>query len=189
MVRPGASCSARSKPTDAFRARVAERFLARDDAVELLDHSSARDALVLTDGIARDGKLALLASTLYAARPVGWTFGLGVAFATAARGAEDAQLQAEAHGRAAELAAAAEARRRADAARARADEQRARAEAALRAERQSRRDALTRAEEERDDALQEAADARRVSRRGARRGLGRRRAHEPGRGASGRPRS
>jgi predicted RNA-binding protein with PIN domain len=145
---------------DEFRARVAERFLARDDVVELLRRWSARDALAHTDEAARTGKLALLASTLYAARPVGWTFGFGVAAAAAARDAEDTQLLAEARARAAELAAAAEASRRADAARVLADEQRERAEAALRAERQSRRDALARAEEERDDARQEAADVR-----------------------------
>ncbi len=144
---------------DLFRSRVAERFLARDDVTDLLEHWSARDALAFTDEVAREGKLALLASTLYAARPDGWTFGFGVACAAAARDVEDAQLRAEARGRAAELAGAAEALRRADATRARADERCERAEQALRAERQSRRDALVRAERERDDALQEAADA------------------------------
>ncbi len=144
---------------EAFRGRVAERFLARDDVTELLHRWSAREALAVTEEVARDGKLALLASTLYAARPDGWAFGFGVASAAAARGVEATRLQAEARGRAAELAAAAEARRRADAARAQADEEREHAEEALRSERHSRRDALVRAERERDDALEEAADA------------------------------
>ena len=127
---------------EAFRGRVAERFLARDDVTELLHRWSAREALAVTEEVARDGKLALLASTLYAARPDGWAFGFGVASAAAARGVEATRLQAEARGRAAELAAAAEARRRADVARAQADEEREHAEEALRSERHSRRDAL-----------------------------------------------
>ncbi|MDQ1429679.1 MAG: hypothetical protein QOF40_281 [Actinomycetota bacterium] len=140
---------------DDFRARVAERFLARDDVAEFRDRWSAREALTLVDDAAREGKLATLASMLYAARPDGWTFGFGVAYAAAARDVEDAQLRAEARGRAAELAGAAEARRRADAARLRADELRERAEEELRAERQSRREGLAAAERARDQAVSE----------------------------------
>jgi predicted RNA-binding protein with PIN domain len=141
---------------DDFRTRVAERFLARDDVAELRDRWSAREALTLVEDAASDGKLATLASMLYAARPDGWTFGFGVAYAAAARDVEDAQLRAEARGRAAELAAAAEARRRADAGRLRADEQRERAEEELRAERQARREGLVAAEGARDDAVRDA---------------------------------
>lgn len=141
---------------DEFRTRVAERFLARDDVAELRDRWSAREALTLVEDAATDGKLATLASMLYAARPDGWTFGFGVAYAAAARDVEDAQLRAEARGRAAELAAAAEARRRADAGRLRADEQRERAEEELRAERQARREGLVAAEGARDDAVRDA---------------------------------
>jgi predicted RNA-binding protein with PIN domain len=144
---------------EGFRERVADGFLARDDVAELRERWSARDALTLVDDAGREGKLALLASMLYAARPEGWTFGFGVAYGAAARDAEDAQLRAEARGRAAELAGAAEARRRADAARLRADEQRERAEEELRAERQSRREGLVAAELARDEALHEAAVA------------------------------
>jgi predicted RNA-binding protein with PIN domain len=144
---------------DAFRERVAEGFLARDDVADLRERWSARDALTLVDDAGREGKLAMLASMLYAARPDGWTFGFGVAYASAARDAEDALLRAEARGRAAELAGAAEARRRAEAARLRADEQRERAEEELRAERQSRREGLVAAERARDEALREAAGA------------------------------
>lgn len=144
---------------DGFRTRVAERFLARDDIADLRERWSARDALTLVDDAGRDGKLAMLASMLYAARPDGWTFGFGVAYAAAARDAEDAQLRAEAHGRAAELAGAAEARRRADAGRIRAEEQRERAEEELRIERQSRREALVAAVRAGDEAVVEAAAA------------------------------
>ena len=144
---------------DGFRTRVAERFLARDDIAELRDRWSAPDALTLVDEAGHDGKLAMLASMLYAARPDGWTFGFGIAYAAAARDAEDVQLRAEARGRAAELAGAAEARRRADAGRIRAEEQRERAEEELRVERQSRREGLVAAERARDEAVLEAAAA------------------------------
>ena len=144
---------------DGFRTRVAERFLARDDIAELRDRWSAPDALTLVDDAGHDGKLAMLASMLYAARPDGWTFGFGIAYAAAARDAEDAQLRAEARGRAAELAGAAEARRRADAGRIRAEEQCERAEEELRVERQSRREGLIAAERARDEAVLEAAAA------------------------------
>ena len=144
---------------DGFRTRVAERFLARDDIVELRDRWSAPDALTLVDDAGRDGKLAMLASMLYAARPDGWTFGFGIAYAAAARDAEDVQLRAEARGRAAELAGAAEARRRADAGRIRAEEQRERAEEELRVERQARREGLVAAQRARDEAVLEAAAA------------------------------
>jgi predicted RNA-binding protein with PIN domain len=144
---------------DEFRARVAERFLARDDVAALQARWSARDALTLVEDAAREGKLATLASMLYADRPEGWTFGFGIAYAAASRDEEDAKLRAEARGRAAELAGAAEARRRAEAARDQADELRDRAEAELRAERQSRREGLVAAEQARDDAQREAAAA------------------------------
>jgi predicted RNA-binding protein with PIN domain len=153
---------------DDFRARVAERFLARDDVAEFRDRWSAREALTLVDDAAREGKLATLASMLYAARPDGWTFGFGVAYAAAARDVEDAQLRAEARGRAAELAGAAEARRRADAARLRADELRERAEEELRAERQSRREGLAAAERARHEAVSAAEAATDAAARAAR---------------------
>ncbi len=129
----------------------------RAEVADVLSRWSASDALTLVDAASRDGVLALLASALYAARPEGWTFGFGIAFATAARGVEDSQLRAEARARAADLVGAAEAIRRADAARARADEQRERAERELRTERQSRRESLARAERERDEARRDAA--------------------------------
>ena len=144
---------------DDFRNRVSDRFLAREDVVDLRGRWSAPDALTLVDEAGRDGKLAILASMLYAARPDGWTFGFGVAYAAAARDAEDARLRAEARGRAAELAGAAEARRRADAARIRADEERARAEEELRTERQSRREGLITADRAREQAVLEATVA------------------------------
>ena len=144
---------------EGFRSKVGERFLAREDVAALQARWTSREALVLVDDAARDGKLALLASMLYVSRPDGWTFGFGVAYAAAARDEEDSQLRAEARGRAGELVAAAEAARRADAARLRADAERERAEQELRAERQSRRETLARAERERDDAEREAESA------------------------------
>ena len=75
---------------------MGERFLAREEVGALRAGWTSREALVLVDDAARDGKLALLASMLYVSRPDGWTFGFGVAYAAAARDEEDSQLRAEA---------------------------------------------------------------------------------------------
>src|SRR5438034_709621 len=82
----------------------------------------------------------VLASALYAARPLGWTFGLGVACAAFERLRLEQQAGDDFRARESQVAGLAESRRRAEAARASAEQRAERVERELREERQSRRD-------------------------------------------------
>ena len=87
-----------------------------------------------------DSTLPVLASALYAARPLGWTFGLGVACAAFERLRLEQQAGDDFRARESQVAGLAESRRRAEAARASAEQRAERVERELREERQSRRD-------------------------------------------------
>ena len=87
-----------------------------------------------------ESTLPVLASALYAARPHGWTFGLGVACAAFERLRLERQAGDDDRARESQVAGLAESRRRAEAARASAEQRAEHVERELREERQSRRD-------------------------------------------------
>jgi predicted RNA-binding protein with PIN domain len=124
---------------DDFRAKVVERFGARPEVQTMLDAWRGGDALETVEAADARGDLALLASTLFALRPDGFEYGLGVVHVQDARrrhghaATTDAQEQARARE---EME---EARRRSDAARMEAEAGRVRAEQELRDERRARR--------------------------------------------------
>ena len=100
----------------------------------------AEDAFALVSNATDDATLPVLASALYAARPPGWTFGLGVACAAFERLRLEQQAGDDFRARESQVAGLAESRRRAEAARASAEQRAEHIERELREERQSRRD-------------------------------------------------
>lgn len=130
---------------DEFRARVVERFLQRRDAQAVLEAWVPSDAL----GIVRESMdataLPMLVSTLFAARPAAWAFGIGAACEAGLNESRLRTLGQEAGTRADQQRIAVEARQRAEA-------DRAEAERALRHLEQERRDER-RARRARDEEL------------------------------------
>jgi predicted RNA-binding protein with PIN domain len=153
-----------------FRACVVESFLARPEVAAVLEGWSAAAAPERLAEDAARHDLPLVASALYAARPPGYLFGLGVACGLASAVREEAA-------RAAEAEAAEEGRRRAEQAARDAEEQRAQARAQAaelerrlreeRAGRAAREQAARReaeaARREADAARREADEARRLA--------------------------
>ncbi|HEY4398588.1 MAG TPA: NYN domain-containing protein [Acidimicrobiia bacterium] len=123
-----------------FRDRAVEEFLARPDVSEALETWDADDAFALVNQASQDATLPVLASALYAGRPEGWTFGLGVACAAFERLRRERQAGDDDRARESQVAGLAESRRRAEAARASAEQRAEHVERELREERQSRRD-------------------------------------------------
>jgi predicted RNA-binding protein with PIN domain len=122
-----------------FRERVLARFGSQPSVAGVLAQWAEGDAWDLVAATIERQDLPLLVSTLWACRPEGAEFGLGLAvafdrFERRDRGDEDA-----ARLRARELAALEEARRRADAARMTAEAEATRAADELRGERRARR--------------------------------------------------
>src|SRR5262249_24361367 len=97
------------------------------------------ETLAIVAEAAERADLALLASALYAARPSGWEFGLGVVCATSEQERTRQQASEEHKARERELAGVAESRRRADAARSAAEQKLEVFEEELREERAGRR--------------------------------------------------
>ena len=99
---------------DGFREAVAEKFLAQAEAASWLESWSADAAVTRVAEAADTGRLPLLASVLWAGRPPGFEFGLGLVAAT--HDAERDQAEGEERVRAAEarVAGAEEALRRAE---------------------------------------------------------------------------
>jgi predicted RNA-binding protein with PIN domain len=123
-----------------FRDRAVEQFIARSDVAEVLDTWHAGDAFDFVGDAAESSVLPILASALYAARPPGWEFGLGVACAAFERHRLELQLGEDDRERESQIAGMAESRRRAEAARVAAEQKAELVERELRDERQSRRD-------------------------------------------------
>jgi predicted RNA-binding protein with PIN domain len=123
-----------------FRDRAVEQFLARSDVSDALETWDADEAFVLVSKASDESTLPVLASALYAARPQGWTFGLGVACAAFERVRLERQAGDDDRARESQVAGLAESRRRAEAARASAEQRAEHVERELREERQSRRD-------------------------------------------------
>jgi predicted RNA-binding protein with PIN domain len=124
---------------DAFRDLAVERFRQRSEVAAALETWDADAALRLVGEAAERADLPLLASALYAARPPGWAFGLGVAYAAFERQQTDQLESDEVKARETQIAGMAESRRRADAARAAAEQKSERLEKELREERHARR--------------------------------------------------
>lgn len=123
----------------AFRAAVSERLGARPEVGSALAAWSVGDAARLVEDAAARHDLPLLASVLYACRPPGAEFGLGLVVAADERARLERGDADSARARRRELAALEEARRRADAARLDAEARAARALDELKEERQARR--------------------------------------------------
>jgi predicted RNA-binding protein with PIN domain len=123
-----------------FRERAVEQFLTRPDVSDALETWDADNAYALVSEASDESTLPVLASALYAARPSGWTFGLGVACAAFERLRLERQAGDDFRARESQVAGLAESRRRAEAARAAAEQRAEHVERELREERQSRRD-------------------------------------------------
>jgi len=136
----------------AFFERVVERFLALDEASAALEDWSTPLALRRIDEAAARSDLPLLASVLFAARPAGWEFALGVLCASFDRQRAEKERDDDAKAREMQLISLDEARRRADAARDDARAAVARLEAELHDERRGRRERELRADRAIDDA-------------------------------------
>jgi predicted RNA-binding protein with PIN domain len=124
---------------EGFRKRVLEQFLERTEAAAVLERWSPAAALAEAEDADGRGDLPLLASVLWAARPEGFEYGLGivVALSEGRRREGDARSEAEAERRARE--AAVEAQRRAEDARQAAEDQLAKTTEQLRDTRADRR--------------------------------------------------
>jgi predicted RNA-binding protein with PIN domain len=129
-----------------FRSRAATRFLARPAVEAVLETWDAAHALRRVDDAAARADLPLLASALYAARPEGWAFGIGVLCASFDGKRVEKEAEDDAKARQLQLSTLDEARRRAEEDRGRSRQDVARLEEQLRAERRSRRDRDQRAE-------------------------------------------
>lgn len=137
---------------ETFRQRVAERFLERSEATAVLEQWSTTTAVRRVEEAAQQSDLPLLTSVLYAARPDGWAFGIGLALAAFERQRVEKERDDDARAREMQLAATDEARRRAEKARDVAEAQVERLEAQLRDERRARREREMRAERAVEDA-------------------------------------
>ncbi|MCU1426988.1 MAG: hypothetical protein JWL83_988 [Actinomycetia bacterium] len=139
---------------DTFREKVIEQFRERSEVAAMLDEWDVAHAVRLVDAAEARGDLALLASALWAARPEGCEYGLGLVHAQHERNQRERTENAELQAQARTVDASDEARRRADAARMAAETELERVERELRDERRARR-----ARE--DEALADANTARR----------------------------
>jgi len=144
---------------DGFREAVVERFLEQPEVADALESWDPSVALRRVDDAAERSDLPLLASSLYAARPTGWAFGLGVLCAAFERQRAEKERDDDAKAREMQLASLDEARRRSDGARDRAESTAARLEEQLKEERRSRRDREARAERDAEDAVRRRKDA------------------------------
>lgn len=143
---------------DAFRRAVGEHFLTRSEVRAALDGWSQSEALRRVDDAVDRSDLPLLASALYAGRPDGWTFGLGVVCAAHDRSRrEDAEAD-DVKAMETQLTSLDEARRRAGTALEEARADVVRLEQELRDERRTRRAREEQVEREADGARLRAAE-------------------------------
>jgi predicted RNA-binding protein with PIN domain len=142
-----------------FRERAAERFLERAEAASVLEGWSVAGALRRVEVAAEQSDLPLLASVLYAARPDGWAFGIGLAYLAFDRQRVEKERDDDARAREIQQSATDEARRRAETARDAAQAQVERLESQLREERRARRDRELRADRAVEDAARRRQEA------------------------------
>jgi predicted RNA-binding protein with PIN domain len=124
---------------EAFHNRAVERFCERAEVVAALRAWEPGETLGIVADAAERSDLPLLASALYAARPPGWEFGLGVVCATSEGQRLHQQASDEHKARETQIAGMTESRRRADAARDAAEQRLQVLEEELREERAGRR--------------------------------------------------
>jgi predicted RNA-binding protein with PIN domain len=122
-----------------FGARVVDQFVARPEVEAVLAEWSAETATTTAADAAARGDLALFTSALWAARPAGYAFGLGIAVVLDAQLRERQREDDAGKTLAQERAALEEARRRAETARLEAEATAAKAEQELQKERSARR--------------------------------------------------
>ncbi|MBV8951995.1 MAG: NYN domain-containing protein [Actinobacteria bacterium] len=124
---------------EGFRAEMSERFLERPEVAEALEQWTPAEAAAHVEAAANRADLPLLTSALYAARPEGWAFGIGVIIATYERRRGEQAVDDDVKALQARVATLDEARRRAESARDDSASSVARLERELRDERRSRR--------------------------------------------------
>lgn len=124
---------------EAFRDEVVTQFRERPGVAGALEEWKVEDALERVAEAAGRSDLPLLASALYAARPKGWTFGLGMICAAAEQARADQEQTDDTKAWEVRLGTVEEARRRAEQARDDTHQEVARLEAELRDERAARR--------------------------------------------------
>ena len=124
----------------AFRDYVCEVFISREATIQALADWDIESGLEVITDAAQRSDLALLASALYAARPSGWEFGLGLIVAQADQVRSDDERADDAKARQTEIDALIEARRRAEDSRAEAENKAKNLEDQLKEERRSRRE-------------------------------------------------
>ncbi len=142
-----------------FRERVAGRFLQRSEAAGILESWTVQGALRRVEAAVEQSDLPLLASVLYAARPEGWAFGVGLALLAFDRQRIEKERDDDARARDMQHASTDEARRRAETARDVALAQVERLEAQLRDERRGRREREMRADRAVEDAARRRQEA------------------------------
>jgi predicted RNA-binding protein with PIN domain/cell division protein FtsB len=140
LAGPGPRQLRRALVTDqSFRDAVVEKFLERSEVEAMLGAWKVETSSMTAADAAARGDLALYTSTLWAARPDGYAFGLGIAVVLDAQQRQRQREADEGKSLHQERAALEEARRRADAARLDAEAAAARAEQELQKERTARR--------------------------------------------------
>lgn len=129
----------------AFQEHVVKHFKERPEVATALEMWDPYNTFDIVQEASERADLPLLASMLYAARPRGWRFGLGVVCATFELQRLDQEESEDHKARETRIAGMTEARRRAEAGRAAAEQRAAQLEEELRGERQGRRDREARA--------------------------------------------
>ncbi|MSO79633.1 MAG: hypothetical protein EXQ79_08495, partial [Acidimicrobiia bacterium] len=144
---------------EAFREQVVEKFCEQSEVQTALEGWKVESAVERVADAAARADLPLLASVLSAARPKGWTFGLGMVCAAAERDRTEQERDDDAKAWETRLGSVNEARRRAEIARDDALTEVARIDAELRDERATRRDREAKAATDVEDADRRRRDA------------------------------
>jgi predicted RNA-binding protein with PIN domain len=142
-----------------FRERAATRFVERPEVAAALESWTVPEAARRVEEAVDRSDLEVLASTLFAARPEGFEFGLGLACAAYEARRREKEQHDENAATASRLALLDEAKRRAEAAREEAQREVGRLEAQLRDERRLRRERELAARRSAEDALRREQDA------------------------------
>jgi predicted RNA-binding protein with PIN domain/predicted nucleic acid-binding Zn-ribbon protein len=141
---------------EGFRTKMFERFLERPEVGDALGTWSAAEAVSLVEAAADRADLPLLTSALYAGRPNGWMFGVGIVVARYERRRADQAADDDIKALQARVASVDEARRRAESARDESAASVERLERELRDERRSRRSREDEAQRQADVAARKA---------------------------------
>jgi hypothetical protein len=143
---------------DGFGEAVREKFLAQADAASWLEGWSAEAAGARVAEAAQAGRLSWLASVLWAGRPSGFEFGLGLVVATYESERDRAGGEQQLRAAEARVASVEEALRRAEQASRRETEAANRLEAEIKDQRRARRAGELRAAEQLDETHRQVSD-------------------------------